>query len=101
MVQNRLATTRQISKRPSNCEFGNLIDRTRTLLIDDSVSHDLYQATTHFLLELIQNADDNFYVAEIPTLSIEYSSGRVRINCNERGFNKKNVEAICRICNST
>jgi hypothetical protein len=101
MALNRLVTTRQISNRPSNCEFGLLIDGTRTLLIDDSLSHDLYQAATHFLLELIQNSDDNSYTAEVPTLSIAYSSGQARIDCNERGFNKKNVEAICRICHST
>lgn len=101
MVLNRLATTLQISNRPSKCEFGYLIDGTRTLLIDDSLSHDLYQTATQFLLELIQNADDNSYTAEVPTLSIAYSSGRVRIDCNERGFNKKNIEAICRICQST
>lgn len=78
-----------------------ILTLTRTLLIDDSLSHDLYQTATHFLLELIQNADDNSYTAEVPTLSIAYSSGRVRVDCNERGFNKKNIEAICRICKST
>ncbi|SPN98451.1 uncharacterized protein DNG_01495 [Cephalotrichum gorgonifer] len=65
------------------------------------LSNDLYQTATHFLLELIQNADDNFYTVEVPTLSISYSKGRVRIDCNERGFSKKNIEAICRICKST
>jgi HSP90 family molecular chaperone len=71
------------------------------LLIDGSVAKDLYQTTTHFLLELIQNADDNFYEVEFPTLSITYIPGRVRIDCNERGFTKKNIEAITRICKST
>jgi hypothetical protein len=61
----------------------------------------LYQTTTHFLLELIQNADDNSYETECPTLSITYSPGRIQIDCNERGFSKKNIEAICRICQST
>ncbi|PKS05647.1 hypothetical protein jhhlp_008166 [Lomentospora prolificans] len=65
------------------------------------LSKDLYQTSTHFLLELIQNADDNFYTAETPTLSISYSPKRVRIDCNERGFAKQHVEAICRICKST
>jgi hypothetical protein len=71
------------------------------VLIFRSLSHDLYQTSTHFLLELIQNADDNSYTAETPTLSISYSSRKVRIDCNERGFAKQNVEAICRICKST
>jgi len=66
-----------------------------------SLSTDLYQTANHFLLELIQNADDNFYDVEEPTLAITYTPGRVRIDCNERGFAKNNVEAICRICKST
>ncbi|KAM0283500.1 hypothetical protein ACHAQH_002451 [Verticillium albo-atrum] len=65
------------------------------------LSHDLYQTATHFLLELIQNADDNMYTVESPTLAITYRPGRVRIDCNERGFSRKNIEAICRICQST
>ncbi|EEY15701.1 conserved hypothetical protein [Verticillium alfalfae VaMs.102] len=65
------------------------------------LSHDLYQTATHFLLELIQNADDNMYTADAPTLAITYRPGRVRIDCNERGFSRKNIEAICRICQST
>lgn len=71
------------------------------LLTCCSLSNDLYQTPTHFLLELIQNADDNVYDDEIPSLSISYSKGWVRVDCNERGFTKKNVEAICRICKST
>ncbi|RSL91902.1 hypothetical protein CDV31_015378 [Fusarium ambrosium] len=65
------------------------------------LSNDLYQTSTHFLLELIQNADDNSYMAETPTMSISYSPGNLRIDCNERGFSKQNIEAICRICKST
>ncbi|KAL2757677.1 hypothetical protein ACRALDRAFT_1079807 [Sodiomyces alcalophilus JCM 7366] len=67
----------------------------------DVLSTDLYQTTTHFLLELIQNADDNQYEAAVPTLRIAYSPGTIRIDCNERGFSRRNVEAICRICQST
>ncbi|RSL54668.1 hypothetical protein CEP53_007386 [Fusarium sp. AF-6] len=65
------------------------------------LSDDLYQTSTHFLLELIQNADDNSYSVETPTMSISYSPGKLRIDCNERGFSKQNIEAICRICQST
>ncbi|KAL2669765.1 hypothetical protein Neosp_015210 [[Neocosmospora] mangrovei] len=65
------------------------------------ISHDLYQTSTHFLLELIQNADDNSYTVETPTMSISYSPGKLRIDCNERGFSKQNIEAICRIGKST
>lgn len=61
----------------------------------------LYQKSTHFLLELIQNADDNsFSAAEtIPRLQVHYDSDsrRLLLSCNERGFNKGNVEAICAV----
>ena len=65
------------------------------------LSVDLYQTATHFLLELIQNADDNQYDQVLPTLRITHSLRRIRIDCNERGFSRRNVEAICRICKST
>lgn len=71
------------------------------MLTHRRLSNDLYQTPTHFLLELIQNADDNSYTAEVPTLSIWYSKGLIRVDCNERGFTRKNVDAICRICQST
>lgn len=34
-------------------------------------------------------------------MSISYSPGKLRIDCNERGFSKQNIEAICRIGKST
>ncbi|KAH8648915.1 hypothetical protein BGZ60DRAFT_422582 [Tricladium varicosporioides] len=65
------------------------------------LSEQLYQSPTHFLLELIQNADDNFYDVPNPTLSFTYSNGHLRIDCNEIGFSPKDVEAICGIGCST
>ncbi|GFF23708.1 hypothetical protein IFM58399_00403 [Aspergillus lentulus] len=70
------------------------------------LSEDVYQSPAHFFLELIQNADDNVYQAEsstpstsepkvIPTLAVAYRNGRLRTDCNELGFSKKNVDAIC------
>ena len=64
----------------------------------------MYPKSTHFLLELIQNADDNQYDLDpddLPSLSLTYSGAFVRIACNEKGFTKKDVEAICRIGSST
>ncbi|KAK3364627.1 hypothetical protein B0T25DRAFT_576849 [Lasiosphaeria hispida] len=65
----------------------------------------LYQKSTHFLLELIQNADDNsFSAAETtPRLHVHYDSDsrRLLLSCNERGFHKGNVEAICAVGQST
>jgi hypothetical protein len=66
------------------------------------LSTQLYQNSTHFLLEMIQNADDNQYAPRvIPSLEIQYEKGFLRIDCNELGFTHGNVEAICRIGKST
>jgi len=66
-----------------------------------SLSSQLYEKSTHFLLELIQNADDNTYTCANPTLSFSYRPGSLRIDCNEIGFTAENVEAICAISRST
>jgi hypothetical protein len=66
-----------------------------------SLSNQLYEKSTHFLLELIQNADDNTYTCSDPTLSFSYRPGSLRIDCNEVGFTAENVEAICAISRST
>ncbi|KAI1735424.1 hypothetical protein F4680DRAFT_435200 [Xylaria scruposa] len=70
------------------------------------LSAELYQQSTHFLLELIQNADDCSYdncssKNENPTMYIRYWNGRLRVDYNEDGFAKADVEALCRIKNST
>lgn len=66
-------------------------------------SLDLYTTATRFLLELIQNADDNKYDASvIPQVSIVYrSDGFLWFGCNEQGFTEANVRSICRIRHST
>lgn len=66
-----------------------------------SLSEQLYEKSTHFLLELIQNADDNTYSCQTPTLSFSYKPGCLRIDCNEVGFTAENVEAICAVNRST
>ena len=67
-----------------------------------SVSEELYSKTTHFVLELIQNADDNEYPdGTTPELSMKLDGSRMVILCNERGFNEAEVRAICDIGKST
>lgn len=67
-----------------------------------SVGEQLYQDSTHFLLELIQNADDNSYNQEtVPTLSFSLGQTSLQIDCNETGFERKHVEAICSVALST
>lgn len=67
----------------------------------DVLSDQLYSQPTHFLLEFIQNADDNSYKDVQPTISFTTEIGHLRIDCNEVGFAPANVEAICRIARST
>jgi len=66
------------------------------------ISKQLYTDITHFILELIQNADDNTYdVNTEPTLSLELSRNQLIVKCNEVGFTNQNVRAICDINAST
>ncbi|KDP39349.1 hypothetical protein JCGZ_01106 [Jatropha curcas] len=66
------------------------------------LSQELYSEDSHFLLELVQNADDNVYPESVePTLTfILQESGIVVLN-NERGFSSQNVRALCDVGNST
>lgn len=69
-----------------------------------SVSDELYHQSTHFLLELIQNANDNSYDTSsgiTPTLDISLYDDYLRVDCNETGFAPRNVEAICKVGSST
>lgn len=90
----------------------------RNPLIDDlqaSVQHlseGLYSKETHFVLELIQNAEDNAYDEHVtPRLSMELldvdplatpgSEGALVISNNERGFRPADVKALCAVGAST
>ncbi|RKK68400.1 hypothetical protein BFJ69_g13644 [Fusarium oxysporum] len=70
------------------------------------VSDQLYKASTHFILELIQNADDNQYDSEVvPSLRLAlYNDGGhryFRSDCNEVGFTFKQLDALTRVGQST
>ncbi|KAG6731183.1 hypothetical protein I3842_01G116900 [Carya illinoinensis] len=66
------------------------------------LSHELYSQDSHFLLELVQNADDNIYPEDVePTLTfILRESGIIVLN-NELGFSAQNIRALCDVGNST
>lgn len=66
-----------------------------------TVISDLYERESRFLMELIQNADDNVYSTDSPTLNLTFQDGCVQIDSNEAGFTSANVEAICSIGQST
>ncbi|XP_030610585.1 protein NO VEIN isoform X2 [Archocentrus centrarchus] len=70
----------------------------------DRLSTELYSKDTHFVLELIQNADDNSYPPEhgvVPALAFVVERDCVTVLNNETGFQEKNIRAICDVGRST
>ncbi|MBS0344167.1 MAG: hypothetical protein JSS56_26985, partial [Proteobacteria bacterium] len=66
------------------------------------LSEDLYSTKTHFVLELIQNADDNSYGAGVaPQIQISVASPTLKVWNNELGFTQDNVRALCSVGRST
>ena len=77
------------------------------------LSLELYSKDTHFVLELIQNADDNTYSQEcfrhgdsgsvlgVPSLKFIIHKNEIIVLNNEIGFSEKNVRAICDVGRST
>ena len=78
------------------------------------LSDDLYNKHTHFIFELIQNAEDNSYKEDStqpPYISFRLtktdptftsgSNGALIIQNNETGFNRENVNAICAVGETT
>ena len=75
------------------------------------LADDLYNKHTHFIFELIQNAEDNTYKDPVPYLSFrltktdptnsEGSQGALIIQNNEIGFSHDNVDTICRVGKTT
>lgn len=62
------------------------------------LSHDLYSKKSHFILELVQNADDNHYRPGVtPHLTFQVTPKRLVVVNNEIGFNEANIKAICSV----
>ncbi|KAG5528304.1 hypothetical protein RHGRI_029095 [Rhododendron griersonianum] len=72
-----------------------------------SLSKELYTKDVHFLMELIQNAEDNEYLAGVePTLELVLTrsditglgaSATLLVFNNEVGFSKENIDSLCSI----
>ncbi|KAM7480796.1 hypothetical protein LguiB_005379 [Lonicera macranthoides] len=76
-----------------------------------NLSAELYAKDVHFLMELIQNAEDNDYSEGVrPSLEFVITSQDITatgatstllVFNNERGFSHKNIESICSVGRST
>ncbi|KAJ8554132.1 hypothetical protein K7X08_024810 [Anisodus acutangulus] len=76
-----------------------------------NLSAELYAKDVHFLMELIQNAEDNEYDKGVdPSLQFVITSKDITesgahatllIFNNEKGFSRKNIESICSVGRST
>ncbi|KAJ9472872.1 Peptide methionine sulfoxide reductase MsrA [Diplonema papillatum] len=68
----------------------------------ERLASDLYSSDVHFVLELIQNADDNKYPSgALPTLRFDLGRRSVVVSNNEVGFSAKNIRALCDVGSST
>ncbi|KAL4591063.1 hypothetical protein LXL04_004011 [Taraxacum kok-saghyz] len=66
------------------------------------LSQELYSQDSHFLLELVQNADDNVYPRNVePTLTFILEEKSIVVMNNEVGFSSENIRALCDVGNST
>lgn len=66
------------------------------------LSDDLYSKKAHFVLELIQNADDNNYEeGVVPQLVFNLTSERLVLVNNETGFEEAHVRALCSVGESS
>ena len=73
------------------------------------LSNELYSKDSHFVLELIQNADDNDYperymesnAVEKPTAAFIVEHDKITILNNEKGFSERDIRALCDVGKST
>ena len=71
-------------------------------LISIRVSRDLYEDSSHFILEFIQNADDNKYrPTDNPTLRFHLLRSKLIVECNEKGFTERDIRALCHLGDSS
>lgn len=71
-----------------------------------SLAKNLYSSDARFIFELLQNAEDNKY-EEAKELGVEsfvsftIRPGKIIVECNEDGFTKENLQAICDVGSSS
>ena len=92
-----------LSTEDSSDDVKSALEDKKKFLEDASrLAGDIHTMQPRFILELIQNADDNHYAAGVePKLKFTIRSSELVVQNNEKGFNKENVEALCGIGGTT
>src|SRR6185312_1105262 len=68
----------------------------------DLLSQSLYTSDVHFVMELLQNADDNAYAPGVkPTLKFDLHKDALYLYNNELGFQSEDIYSICKVGGST
>lgn len=82
----------------------SMISQSKRMLENalQKLSGELYSSDVHFVMELLQNADDNDYLpSQTPTIKVKLYQQEVFVLNNEIGFTESNISAICNIGSST
>ncbi|KAL5334193.1 hypothetical protein BJX70DRAFT_378796 [Aspergillus crustosus] len=71
-----------------------------------SLAKNLYNSTARFVFELLQNADDNSFRVAMststdPFVSFHVYDRQIVVECNEDGFTRENLVAICNVGKSS
>ncbi|KAJ6128191.1 hypothetical protein N7471_009408 [Penicillium samsonianum] len=71
-----------------------------------TLAKNIYSSNARFVFELLQNADDNRFTRaagrnELPFIAFNVYPDRIVLECNEDGFTKENLSAICSVGEST
>jgi hypothetical protein len=71
-----------------------------------SLAKNIYVSDACFVFELLQNADDNRFTRArakntLPFVSFQVFPDRIIVECNEDGFTKSDLSAICSVGEST
>ncbi|KAL4924172.1 uncharacterized protein BDV17DRAFT_301281 [Aspergillus undulatus] len=71
-----------------------------------TLAKNLYNSSARFVFELLQNADDNSYhaarsAARDPFVSFRVYDRYIVVECNEDGFTRENLVAICNVGKSS
>jgi len=67
----------------------------------DMLSKSLYTSEVHFVMELLQNADDNYYEDVQPCLKFQLKKDALYVYNNEVGFKPADIYSICKVGGST